>query len=520
MSIKSQSSAWSDQKNHFFAQAPKSVDDLEQIINPTDYQFKLTNQKLIETEFSNVFAVLRRQKENENKQFWLWCYYCASLLEDFYSDKAYQNSKNKETYHNYKKIIEAHLNINNLPLPVQADKSFIEAISKSFTDSLDDLMTSVFHLSRIRDYVSISNVYRLFWVFSRITFISGLRLAQSLQWIENLDKFLNIHTDVNQIISVLEAPNMVLSYLSVGLFIARFLIDSILLIRHTFFPSELENTTRWERFKYELQKRHFRLANDFVWALINFLTNLNQISQISGPVALYITAGFLFFDVLMAFYQLCWAWNDFLIKQAQYGLDKLYFHDQPDQLSMLGQQIRELEISWEVQQSSFYFQAAAATLLAVGFTSSLLLASPVLIVCSYFVCAIGVAMYLSGKAFSQYREKAEYLTRYPEFDGLDSLARKEYDIARNEFLFTMTKNILVPMVLITVFAIYWPAAIVLTAVYLGVEAIHAYKQHVDSNNAKRLPLDVNGDDNLIESKDSHSNNESSEYDASSQLKTI
>ena len=506
MYFESQSSAWRGQKNHFFAQAPKSIDDFQQTILPTDYQFKLTNQKLIETEFSNVFATLRKQKDKENTAFWLWCYYCASLLEDFYSDTAYQHNKNKETYHNYKKQIEAHLN--KTKLIVQEEKSFLDAMVASFMEIVDNLMMAIFHLSRLRDYVSISNLYRLFWVFTRITFINGLKLAQSMQWIENLDKFLHIHTDVNQIIAVLETPNLVLSYFSVALFVARFLIDSILLIRHTFFPSELENTTRWERFKYEIQKRHFRLANDFVWSLINFLTNLNQYSGISDPVTLYITAGFLFFDVLMAFYQLCWAWHDFLVKQAQYNADLAFYQNDDVQVAFINAQLIELAISWDVQKANFCLQAAGAALLAAGFTASLvftLFAMPALVLCSYFVCTLGIALYLSGKAFSQYREKAEYLNYYSELDTIDSVARKEYEIARNEFIFALTKNILVPMVLITVFAIYWPAALVLTAVYLGIEAIHAYKQHVDSNDAKRLAFD--NDDKCIESKDSEYNHE-------------
>lgn len=506
MSYLIQSDSFRSTKQHFFSsqvskiydkdQTESSLTKVEVKAKKKQYSFLLENQKskLIESEFNTLFNALKKQEFEEQEKYWLWCYYCASLLELFYSEDAYQHSNNKALYSQYKEEIKNYLN--KVKPTIAPAPSFIETMVNSFVEGFKTVIKAPLHLSQIRDYVSISNIYRIYWIFSRLSITSGLLLANSMQWIEQLDLLLGTHTDVDKIIAGFQAPALFFYCLSVGFFLARFVIDSILLIKHTFFPSELEaqNTTRWERFKYEFYKRHFRFINDLVWAAINFITNFNQITHISDPIALYITAGFLFFDVCMALYQMFWAREEHLIKKAQlekeiaiYKGSQALTADVLLNIVVLEAQLKELNTSWEVQQSGFYFQAAAAALLMAGFTASFLLTSPVLVMGSYFICVIGVAMYLSGKAYSQYREKAQYLENHPEFDlYTPSQALKEYEIARREFIFTMTKNTIVPIVLITVFAIYWPAAIVLTAVYLGAEAIHAYCQHTAANNAKQL----------------------------------
>lgn len=503
-----QSDSFSKTKQLFFStQVPALLekDHIDNLLKSIEieakkkqYDFLLENHKLIESDITTLVSVLKKQQFEGEERFWIAGYFFACLLENFYDDKGYQQKKNKEAYSQYKENIKNYLN--KVKFPVPPEESFIEAMTQTVVSAFETVIKAPLHLSQLRDYISISNIYRIYWIFSRLTMTTGLLLANSLQWIEQLDAFLGTHTDVNKIIAGFQAPALFFYCLSVGFFLARFVIDSILLIKHTFFPSELEaeNSTMWERFKYELYKRHFRFINDLVWASINFITNFNQITHISDPVALYITAGFLLFDVGMAFYQMYWAREEYLIKKAQLEHEiAIYKETKPLSsaelltIMVLEAQLKELNANWEVQQSAFYFQAAAAALLMAGFTASFLLTSPVLIMGSYFICVIGVAMYLSGKAYTQYREKAQYLEDHPEVDlSKPSQALKEYEIARREFMFTMAKNTIIPILLITVFAIYWPAAIVLTAVYLGAEGIHAYRQHHASNEAKQLDSEV------------------------------
>lgn len=589
-----ESSSFRLDKIQFFNQV-NSINEIDSRISMADgrvgaidYSFLLKHHATLEIEFKELFKILQAQ-ENENKEaFWLYCYYCASLLEVFY--RSYWQTSKEEQYKELKAKILQRLK-GEMVEKQEDEQSFIESIYSSFIGSLKNLITSPFHISRIRDYVAFANVCRLYWAFCRLTITQGLLLARDLHWIEKLDVILGTHTDVDKIISAFRAPIGVMNFFSVGFFLTRFMIDGGLLLKHTLLPSELEKgkggvvystdklpvdkeieqyrrsyilvthddisnlyyvpksgipllvpvkegknlsalisrfkdlkeanltaaeineivtantghvpeeTTAWERFKYELYKRHCNFANDLVWATVNFLTNYNHITQIPGPIAGYITSAFLVFDVAMALYKCNLAKQEYLTKKAQY-IQEIEAYNNPElhqQLSdaqrlmhidMLNQQKTELEISWHTTESKFHFIAAAAAMLMMGFTASMVLSPPVLVLGSFFVCTVAIAMYLSTDDYSQYKEKSLYLEQAQLTGKNLEVAQKEYDIARNQFFFTMTKNTIMPMVLITTYAICWPAALALTAMYLGNELLHAYQQHRDTNEVKQLAFSM------------------------------
>ncbi|MDI1352705.1 MAG: hypothetical protein PSV35_08095, partial [bacterium] len=253
------------------------------------------------------------------------------------------------------------------------------------------------------------------------------------------------------------------------------------------------------RFKHELYKRHCNFANDLVWATVNFLTNFNHITKIPGPVAGYLTSVFLVFDVGMALYKCHLEKQEYLIKKAQYS-DEIAAYTNPEHfkrmsaeyklehIDLLHKQLIELEINWQTKEATFHFVAAAAAMLMIGFTASMLLSPPILVVGAYLVCTLAVAMYLSAGSYSLYKEKSLYLEQAQLTGTHLALAVKEYEIARNDFMFIMTKNTVMPLLLITTFAICWPAAVCLTALYIGYELVHAYNQHGDTKAAKELAL--------------------------------
>lgn len=561
---------------------------IEQRVETIGYTFLLENKQLLETEFTEMFTVLQKQ-DAENKQiFWLYCYYCASLLEAFH--RAYSQPGKEAEYAKIKQQIKDRLN--HKTKKKEPEASFIESLYNSFLGGFRNLVSSPYHVSQIRDYVAYANLCRIYWAFCRMTLTQGLTLAKDLQLIDKLDVLLGTHTDVNKIISVFQAPIGVINYFSVGFFLIRFMIDGGLLLKHTFFPTELEKgmnskiskldhlpgasridgyrnsyiviqedknsdmelyyipregkpikltlkdqeqfqeallrkldkmdsapltsdevqalitaqtdhvpeqTTAYDRFKHELYKRHCNFANDLVWATVNCLTNFNYLFNISGPVAGYLTAVFLTFDVCMALYKCNLAKEEYLTKKSQYLLE-LEDYNNPEQfkkmssrqrlihIDMLNKQLIELEINWKTKEATFYFVAAAAALLMLGFTAAILLSPPFVVLASFFVCTVAVAMYLSAGAYSQYKEKSLYLEQ-AELTGKNlSVAYKEYETARNDFIFTMVKNTIVPMVLITTFAICWPAALVLTAMYIGYELYHAHNQHSEHSAARQLAL--------------------------------
>lgn len=540
-------------KNQFFTQLRTVDEETQQKIEITDeqvknkhYDFLLEYQKDFESEFAHMFAVLKKQKDKNNEndeEFWLYCYYCASILEAFYKDKAYSKQAKEAEYAKFKEQIRNRL----LKVDKQeAEERFIEEMKKSFTDSFHKLVTSPLHVSQLRDYVGFTNLCRLYWIFCRLTVTNALSLAKNLQFIDNLDAIFGMHTDVDKIISVFQMPSEVLNYFSVGLFVLRFMIDAGLLIRHTFSPSEMEkDSTYWERFKYELFKRHCNYANDLVWGTVNFLTNFNQIAQIPGPIAGMLTAVFLAFDLGMILYKRHLAKQEYLTKRSQYlketellenGADENSRHliilrkqlieldkhhlakkkylakrsqylkeielleicakENSRHLIILGKQLIELEIDWQTKEATLYYYAGAAAFLMCGFAASLIFTPPGIIIASYFICIFAAALYFSGDTYTKYKEKElrlEYAT------GKDiAISRKEYEAARNDFIFTLVKNTLIPSLLIATFAVCWPAAIALTVLYIGYEMYHSFDQHSSKQLVKKLALEAPEEDDSPE----------------------
>ncbi|MFT4060535.1 MAG: hypothetical protein QM652_13440 [Legionella sp.] len=457
-----------------------------------DYKFLLTNFHSLEAEFSQMFVVLEKQRAQHNEIFWLYCYYNASLLEAFYD--AYSQSAQKAHYTELKQQIKDQL------FKEKKDKeqedSFIQSLEQSFIKGLRNLINAPFHASKIRDYVGFSNLCRLYWIFCRLTLTNGLILAKELKILEQLDAILGTHTDVDKIISVIQAPNGILNYFSVGLFLARFIIDAGMLVKHTWFPNKTElsgDTTCYDRLKYELYKRQFNFGNDLVWSSVNFLTNFNYISN---PVAAVITAIFLGFDVSMNFYKMYFARKEYIEKKSQYSFDisehenrkkclssgdkEHQIHDA--QIAMLIKQCDELDLQFQKKQATLYFGAGAAALLMTGFSATIILTSTGMVVASFFACTIAAAMYFSMNQYSQYKEASLRLKQKHD------IAQKEYVAARDDFIFVMVKNTLAPTFLIATLAICWPAAIAFTALYIGCEMHHSYTQHNAKQEIKRIAV--------------------------------
>ncbi len=560
-----------------------------------DYSFLLKQQQAFQREFTQLFAALEKGKQEDKEAFWSYCYYCASVLEAYH--RAYAQRAKEEEYKALKLKIKDYLI--NKEKAAEPEKAFVRSMSESLIASFRNVAQAPFHVSTIRDYVAYANLCRVYWVFCRLTLTQGLITAKEIGLIDKLDLILGTHTDVDKIISTFQAPIGIINYFSVGLFLARFIIDAGLLVKHTFFPSELEKgaesgseinkmkrlpgvahldsyrtgyvlveqseeqsllyyipkqgapillcrsksqlkglldklqgktgvrlsaaevietitavtghapekTTRLERFKHEFYKRHCNFANDLVWGTVNFLTNFNQITQIPGPIAGYITAAFLVFDVGMALYQCKLAKEEYFTKKAQYLEEIAQYSDSKrcssmtekqrlSHITMLNKELIELEHQWRTKEATFYFVAAAAALLMMGFTASLLVSPPILVIGCFFACTVAVAMYLSSGAYAQYKEKSLRCEQAQLTGEQKQLAIKEYESARNEFIFTMSKNTVMPMLLIGTYALCWPAAIALTAVYIGYELYHAYEQHQDKNKVKQLALNPPEDDEL------------------------
>jgi len=294
--------------------------------------------------------------------------------------------------------------------------------------------------------------------------------------------------------------------LSVGFFVVRIVLNTASLMKHTCFPSEEELKLTWQqRLAFEIKKRHMDYVNDFVWAAINAITNYNGFFHIAGASAGFITAGVLFFDILWLLYRLKGANDHYMEKKQQYDVDLFSLRvkkshpinkDDASQkkiqesIDIVEKQLHELELNWAVESHSLLFYTAGAFLLFSGFTASLFFTPLGAVVICYAVCTLAAGMYLSGEAYKEWEEKrlrlADVKTQLvklenktgddPEFSLLTKKMRlldQQYNQARNDFIWTLAKNTVIPALTIAVFAICWQAALVLVVAYLAYELYNA-----------------------------------------------
>lgn len=472
-------------KRGFFSTV-KTINEAHKKAAEKEFRFLSNNRMLIEQEFNQLFTVLKKEGKNR-KEFWLYCYYCCTMLESYYL--SYENNAKVEEYEKYRREIQRF--IEGKEQKKKEKEAFLTMLGKKIASDLDDLVNTPDHVSKMRAKVGFLNVCRIYWTFCRLTLTSAFELSKDTQILEKLNKILGKQIDIDKIIKTLEAPNAVFRALSVGFFVARFIMNAGMVLKHTFFPTENEkDLSNWERFSDEIAKRYPDFLNDTVWAVVNGLTNYAAYFHIAAPVAGWITAGFLVFDVGLLLWRRHLAEQEYLTKKSQY-LNELHYYQRElakcldlekralleEQCKVVHEQMTELEIIWKTKSQTYLFNATAALLLATGFAASMLFTPAILVVGAYAVCTLGVAMYLSDGAFSQYREKALRLEQAEIENKNVNAALAEYQAVRNEFIFTMVKNAVIPGLLIATFAICWQAALVLTAVYLAYELYRAYDKH-------------------------------------------
>ncbi|KTC84964.1 hypothetical protein [Legionella brunensis] len=457
-----------------------------------DYGFVATNRLLIEQEFNQLFMTLKKRGANSD-EFAFYCYYCCLMLKQYY--EAYENQDKVEDYNRLLRDLRALCIQGKLPVPVVKKESFFTALQNKIAADIKDLLNTPRRLSKLRDRVATSNLNRIYWFFCRTTIKNSLLLARDLKLLEKLGNILGKEVNVDDIVHTLEAPNGVMRFLSVGFFAVRFIMNAGMVLKHTCFPSEEERRLDWKkRFSNEIYKRHATFLNDVVWGTVNCVTNYNEAFGISAPVAGWVVAGFLFFDVCLIMWRRHLEEQEYLTKRSQYRKEleavkfKLLGELTPAERTildkrfvMLTEQIDQLELSWKTNNATYLFNATAAFLLMAGFSVSMLLTSPVMVLGCYMVCTFAVAMYLSDGAYKEYKKQSLLLADAKQLASDEEKAiLQEYQTARNEFAFTLTKNAVMPALFIATFAVCWQAALVLAVAYLGYEFYRSHSKHTEA----------------------------------------
>lgn len=497
MVYSAQYSSFSADKKNFFLKS-KTVREVGLRVKDKskDYEFLANNRLLIEQEFNQLFVSLQNQK-GDNKDFWLYCYYCCKMLQSYYS--AYGKKDKAEYYKTQSDKLDNRCKKGSLP------EDEVLSLKQKIAADLGVLVSTPAHIAKIRDWVVFANIYRLHATFCRLTVRQSILLADELKWLNILEQKFGFRADVNGMVSTLNSPAPFFNVLSVGLFVARFIINAAMLLKHTFIPATDEEKSLGikKRFYQELYTRHWVMINDAVWGVTNLLTNYNALFSIAAPVASWLTASILVFDVAWLFYRRYLVGQELDVKEAQYRSEKLNYQTLMHGASirceemqkyqkhceMLDAQLEQLAVTRETANATYLFYIGAAILLTTSFTASLLLAMPAAVVVCYFAIVVGVAMYLSGDIYGSYKEKSLIL-KQAELNNKDVVEhRKEMIFARNRFIQTMVKNIILPMFIVTAFAVCWQAALLVTALYIGYECLHGYfKCTTPKNSTSSLPL--------------------------------
>ncbi|ARG98781.1 hypothetical protein [Legionella micdadei] len=508
---------FADDKHQFFANV-RSFADAEERAQTHHYGFLASNEKLIRKEYELLFERLKKDEINR-EIFWFYCYYCCIMLQNFH--RAYGQDGKADEFLKLRLEIKKRLQKRgdtkpNEPTKLKKDKasedSFFDYLGKTISKNLIELLTAPTKVSKIRDLVSTGNIYRIYWFFCRTSITKSFLLARDLELLDRLGSIFGRKIDADRIVDILETPNATLKVLSVGFFAFRFILNAAMLIKHTY-GSKAERSDKdydwWMRLKSELYKRHPVMINDVVWGSVNFITNYNSLVGIPDPVTGWIVVGFLFFDFCWFIYQRHLAQNEYRTKKSQLERDLAFYlrelqnEDLDDEkrkeyaqhCQLLKKQIDQLDIGWQALSSEFWFNSAAAMLLAVGFSASMIFTAPAMVIACYAICTFAVAMYLSAGAYKKYQEKSlqlEYANIHKSEITQEELAAatQAYVQARNEFIITMAKNVLMPTLFIVTYAICWEAALVLTAAYIGYQLYSAYTKHLEEN-AKGETVDSN-----------------------------
>lgn len=443
-----------------FFQAPDLAGhtfEYERIHAPTDFVFLSNHRSTIEHEFNELYASLKKLENKAiNREYWLFCYQTCYMLKTYYD--TYSPEKAAE-YSALLTLIERESE--GKQSPPSKHLSLVEKIHRD----LDYLIKLPFSSLKIRNALGNASAYRLSSRFTLLTLKEMLLIARQFQLLDMLEKILGRHINI----SILDAPLGIYNALSVGIFAARFVMNSLMLIKHVFFPVELEKALPMvERLYGEVGKRHYHLLNDGIWSTVNGLTNY---AHLSSNYAGSLLLGFLVFDGLLLSFELYLLEEEYAIKKREYELYRDPLTQGSTDWIMVNAQIEQLERSTENTRMALRFYIGAAISLFSSFSLALLLAPAVLVPFCYLAGNIAIAMYLSGGAYGVYKEKCLILKQEEKIHSLHvDDARENVQDAWEDLRFIMIKNTVAPFIILGAYTINFPAAVILTLAYMAYES--------------------------------------------------
>lgn len=428
-----------------------------------DFSFLTTHRSSIKHELDGLQAVLRDPADNKQRVSWMYCYYTASMLKNYYD--AYSPAcANAIKYSELSDLLKKQ--IENTPL-INPEK---ETLFQTMGNDLSDVLHAPFSNDKLRNWAGKANIHRLSTRFSMITAQQSLLLAKQYHYLDGLERLLEQQVNID----VLNAPVGVYNALSVGLFGCRFFLNLCMIAKHTFLPAPEEKISMGARFYEEIKERHFIMTNDFVWGVINALTNFAPYFHVAAPVANYLLIGFTVFDMVWLSYSLYRTDEDYTLKRKEYieyrdALDK-NAADYQTHVDLENEKLDKLALEHEKARAAVVFNLVAGGIFFSSLAVVFLFSPPAFVPVCFLMANLAIAMFLSADKYGVYKEK-NMLIKQQQDNGLTVTtdAKKDVQKAWDDLCFTVTKNTVVPLVIMGAFTVSFPAAILLTLTYFAYE---------------------------------------------------
>lgn len=363
------------------------------------------------------------------------------------------------------------------------------------------------------------NLYRMSYTFSRISLKNTLLYLQSLGIIDQNGNLNGVSFNI----AIIDAPNDVFNHLSVCIFLARISVMLFEILQHTFAPTnEAEKAfSGWGRFKIEVGREWSNLCNDSWWVFINAITNFPQTFHLV-PIAGWVLTGALFFDVglllTMSYYE-----EQEVAAKIQWLEEQIESNDPYAQqnITVFSAMLRQAKIQHTGFRAMIGVVIFATVLFIVSLALTLSLTSPLAVPIGFFVCIVAAALIFSRgniqqiaqiraelcdiNLISDRSEEEQGLLKLDELSNIKrqhkneisrELSAKEAE-AWKAFALTFAEHVFVPIIIVGMYTLCWPAAVVLTVIYVihkcvGSSVPNGDKKDPDAGADSVLPsVDVN-----------------------------
>ena len=324
-----------------------------------------------------------------------------------------------------------------------------------------NLLRTPKEINKVIGWISFLNIYRLIATFARLSWTMLWEIAAQCHLLDDNNALFGYR--INR--DLLTASTTFFNALSVLLFVGRWTSHIAMILKHVACPTDAEKAIRpLERGVREFYGRMSHILNDTVWGIINLLTNYPQLWGMSVATANIVIACAILFDLTWLCAQ--WAFKEWELYDKRKELDALSAVLSPDAAEINRQMLLKLDDEQLEMRARFIIQILACLLIIGSFVSVMTFTAAAVAPIGFLACMIGFSIYLSSDEFATYWRS---FYAHDRRNSTESSVQKEQQEARIVFFKTLSKAALVPTLLVGMYTISWPVALVLSVLYAAYE---------------------------------------------------